>query len=344
MGGTCGAHQPRATNRGSRLARRSSRAWRATGPTGVDGTVNRDPTSPLDFYDVDDEQRHGFGDPLDDRERLARILIGIRSDAVVLEVGCGRGRLSDLHRGWFGIDLGHPTLARYVPGRSAQADATQLPVADASVGAVISVEALEHVPNPEAALDEMLRVLEPGGVLYLRPAWFCSQWPMNAPRSPSSLRPSQRLRWLLLAARYSRPARLPGVLLRKARAERDLWLRRPRPLRWRPLVPDYTRYWAPDSDAAASLEPNDLIAWLSARGFEIVEPAGRLARLSHIRGPIVARAPGSSSRSNPARLVCPLCRAPLNRLAAAVRCTGPEVHEFAVQGDVPRLVRPISTP
>jgi SAM-dependent methyltransferase len=46
-------------------------------------------------------------------------------------------------------------------------DLTAIPVADASFGAVLCTEVLEHHPEPILVVAELARVLEPGGVLLL---------------------------------------------------------------------------------------------------------------------------------------------------------------------------------
>lgn len=43
----------------------------------------------------------------------------------------------------------------------------RLPFRDGSFGAVLSLNVLEHVTEPRAAMQEMARVLEPGGTLHL---------------------------------------------------------------------------------------------------------------------------------------------------------------------------------
>ncbi len=46
-------------------------------------------------------------------------------------------------------------------------DGNQLPFADASFDTVLSIEVLEHVPDPTRMMGEMVRVLRPGGALLL---------------------------------------------------------------------------------------------------------------------------------------------------------------------------------
>lgn len=54
------------------------------------------------------------------------------------------------------------------------ADANQLPFADNSIDAIINESLLEHTPNPERIVQEMLRVLKPGGLLYLSTPFVAS--------------------------------------------------------------------------------------------------------------------------------------------------------------------------
>ncbi len=293
----------------------------------------------LRFYDVDDSSRHGFGDLSIDRDGLSRLMNEhqVGPDEVVIEVGCGAGRLSYIHPRWLGVDLGHPTLVATTPGRSAQGDATRLPIRDEAAAVVITVEALEHVPDPEAALSEIARVLSPGGIGYLRPAWYCSQWPMDPLMRATwtSVSPTDALRKAIRSARYSRVARAPGVLVGKVGTERRRKSAGPQALRWRRLVPDYSAYHTPDADAVASLTPDRVALWFSSRGFEVLAPATRMARIAMTRGPVIVRKPGSrSSGGDP--LACPLCHGDLIAAGEVLACR--ENHRFPVEGDVPRLV------
>lgn len=45
-------------------------------------------------------------------------------------------------------------------------DITRLPLQDDSVDVILNLSLLEHVPTPEGIVQEMLRVLKPGGIVY----------------------------------------------------------------------------------------------------------------------------------------------------------------------------------
>jgi SAM-dependent methyltransferase len=63
-------------------------------------------------------------------------------------------------------------------GRYLVADGTRLPFADCGIDHVICSEVLEHVENDQAAIDELGRVLRPGGVAFItvphRKAYFAA--------------------------------------------------------------------------------------------------------------------------------------------------------------------------
>lgn len=112
----------------------------------------------------------------------------------VLDLGCGRGRhvyalyWSETPVHVVGADLSEIEVKATAdgffelppppesPDRSAAlsaADAAKLPFADGSFDAVICSEVLEHVPDPEAALAEIVRVTRPGGQVALSvPRWW----------------------------------------------------------------------------------------------------------------------------------------------------------------------------
>ena len=115
---------------------------------------------------------------------VADFLARWQGDGVVLDVGTGTAQIPlELCRRHpavrvVGIDLASHML-RVGAGNVHRAglaarvqlqlrDAKQLPDADASYDAVISNSIVHHIPAPFPVLAEMLRVLKPGGVLFVR--------------------------------------------------------------------------------------------------------------------------------------------------------------------------------
>jgi len=83
-----------------------------------------------------------------------------------------------------GVDASPQTLAlvrRRTQGQDnlglVQGDATALPVAEASFDRALSVQVLEYLPDPAAALGELHRVLRPGGRLVVWDVdWSTLSW------------------------------------------------------------------------------------------------------------------------------------------------------------------------
>ena len=105
-----------------------------------------------------------------------------RSDPLILDVATGTGRFplalaadARFEGHVIGIDLSRKMLdvaAERVAAEHfesfitlARQDAMHLPFPDTTFDAVTCLEALEFLPDPERALEEMVRVLRPGGVL-----------------------------------------------------------------------------------------------------------------------------------------------------------------------------------
>ncbi|HUP29731.1 MAG TPA: class I SAM-dependent methyltransferase [Usitatibacter sp.] len=96
----------------------------------------------------------------------------------VLDVACGEGYGTALlarHAAQVtGVDvspdaIGHAQreYAGVANARFVQASCTAIPLPDASIDVAVSFETLEHIAEQEAFLDELARVLVPGGVLVL---------------------------------------------------------------------------------------------------------------------------------------------------------------------------------
>lgn len=86
----------------------------------------------------------------------------------VLDVGAGVGHSFHLlaPRETVGVDL-EPAVLAGQPRETVVADMRALPFADASFASVLSVHAIEHVPDGARAVAETARVLEPDGTAVL---------------------------------------------------------------------------------------------------------------------------------------------------------------------------------
>jgi phosphatidylethanolamine/phosphatidyl-N-methylethanolamine N-methyltransferase len=115
-----------------------------------------------------------------ERGRTAAIAAAERIGGRILEVGVGTGiSLPDYarHNRLIGVDISLPMLRKaqqrvtterltHVQGLSVM-DATRLAFPDATFDVVVAQYVITAVPHPEETLDELARVLKPGGEIVL---------------------------------------------------------------------------------------------------------------------------------------------------------------------------------
>lgn len=92
-------------------------------------------------------------------------------DGVVLEIGAGGNYLKEdfksKYTDWLSLDYDLRSDSIDLRG-----DGQQLPFKNEMFDTIISIDVLEHVPNPEKFVSEMFRVIKPGGKVILSTPFF----------------------------------------------------------------------------------------------------------------------------------------------------------------------------
>ena len=253
---------------------------------------------PLDFYNQTRDHEKYFRAQLDTvREDLSGWLAEAKVAGPILEIGSGKGALQGIGPDYVALDYSCTALRTYVRaeyGRVCGSAAT-LPFADNTFRFLFTVATLEHVPEAGRAFDEVHRVLKPGGVAYLLPAWHCVQY--NCEGIP--VRPYRDLTWRQKIIKMSLPLR--QTLVAKALAalparivRRFGWCLRQNPscFRFQRLTPDYAHYWMSDTDATARLDSHEACLYFHSRGYEVLAPGSSAVRQLLARfGPVIVRKP-----------------------------------------------------
>lgn len=138
-----------------------------------------------------------------ERQRAASYL---PTGEAILDIACGTAAnsawLKERCR-YFGVDLSITALQRPIDSklRLACADVDHLPFHDNSFGGVVATYVLEHAADPIGTLQEMCRVVKPGGrIVLLGPAWDFPFWFPNSLRSRGD-NPWWRLQYTLKRVR-----------------------------------------------------------------------------------------------------------------------------------------------
>jgi len=173
---------------------------------------------------------------------------GAPDGAAILDVGCGVGQVVQELTGWGfaarGIDV--------APGEAAgceRYDGRVIPFPDASFAAVGAFNVLEHVEEPVVFLDEMKRVLKPGGRMVISSPNFLRVlgWRDYHPRMAGVGQKLRNLRTLLEHVQLYRQ-------------ERSM-------IHFEPMTPIFRDEPRPDDDATVATNALDLRHYFAVRGF-----------------------------------------------------------------------------
>ncbi len=206
----------------------------------------------------------------------------------ILDLGCGTGH--SFHelgaRETVGVDVSAEALAGQAR-ETVVADMRALPFPAASFAAVLSVQSIEHVPDPGRMLAEVVRVLEPGG-----PAVFVTPNRLEFARADEIIDPYHFVEYApeelhaLLAPWFERVTvrGLTGspawaALVAEEHARLDALLRRD-PLRLRRFVPRRARQLAYDALLTRSRAgaPDPRAAAITPDDFFLVDDPAAVAR------------------------------------------------------------------
>ncbi len=225
-------------------------------------------------------------------------------DALVIELGGGvyQRRSGFMYRhfeNYFPLDISRTSVARYAARYERwgiAGDATRLPFKDASVDCVFSRTFLEHVPEPGHVLAEVARVLRPGGIVLHDDAWFCRWWSrfgVVGLKRFANMSLKERLIWLGSRITEFSALRMPRIVV--PRLFRELLVSRKKPLElpFGRLKPNYDLHLGCDEDAAASIDPLDVVRFYESRGFRLVSPLTFTQRILLRNTHVILRRDGS---------------------------------------------------
>ncbi len=217
-------------------------------------------------------------------------LVDLKDEDTVVEVGASLGQLSGCHKNWKGFEYSSTAveLAKSINGPSFnifESDARNLAQETGSVDFLFSFATLEHIPEVEKAFLEIERVIKPGGVALLAPAWNCRTWTVKKlqQRPYSELTVNQKIGKFLIPLRNNLFLRLINSLPSRAFREIKLLTNLPVPLDYKKLEPDFglwDRYpHISDDDAFVSIDAHAALTYFVAKKWEVLSHPSLVSRV-----------------------------------------------------------------
>lgn len=214
----------------------------------------------------------------EEREKLRAYLLEYGVSGKILELGCGNGLMAEGVANYVGLEYSPSALldTGWADEERVCGDGQILPFRAEVFNAIFSINVIEHIPQVDSVFEEMHRVLQPGGYLFLRPAWHCVR--ANTELIPikkyNELNFRQKVIKALLPVMNSKlfkfATRVPWRFIRWT------FTRGPQKMQWGRLTPhplgvnavySLPKY-LPDTDACSSIDSHETIMYYVRRGYQ----------------------------------------------------------------------------
>ena len=218
-----------------------------------------------------------------DEQYLSQYICKLKPNSI-LEIGCSSGRIYRQlrNRGYIqqysGVEVAdfiiQKNIQRHPEATWKCASVYAIPFPDNHFDACFSTYVLEHLVYPERALEEMLRVIRPGGELilvfpdFVTSGRFASQQLGFSPASRASQKISSGKILDALVSLYDSRIRLPHAL-RTARHMYGSF-----PVNLSPICLSYPEIVGADVDAIYIASKQEVEDWAIARGYSVDYPCG----------------------------------------------------------------------
>jgi ubiquinone/menaquinone biosynthesis C-methylase UbiE len=252
-----------------------------------------------ELFNQNKEEMNAKFAPHERMEQLVRFMeTNLSEEDITLEIGGGvyQHRAADAYKrlpNYFPLDISVSSISRYCDKykkAGVVADATHLPLKDESVNCIFTHTFLEHPIEPEYVLEEIIRVLKPGGIVVHNDAWFCRWWQrygIIGLKTFSSMTLQEKLISILYRITDIKLFRAAIIMLQRVFRILILGSKGPQRLRFTRLRPNYTLHLGADEDAASSLDPMEVVRFYESRGFKLEPPLKMSKRFFFMNRPII---------------------------------------------------------
>jgi ubiquinone/menaquinone biosynthesis C-methylase UbiE len=231
--------------------------------------------------------------PKEIQEIITFLKKNLKQDAVLMEIGGSKfqrrsGFPYHFFENYFPLDISQSSMIEYSSKYdrvSVACNAEKLPFDNNTIDALFTHTFLELPHNPDAVLKEIDRVIKPGGYVIHCDAWNCRWWnkygiyKVKNGRKFNELTLKEKILYFTIVISEIKILRMPYIILKRAIKLLFGINKSKKNLRYGKLTPNYDLYLYTDEDAAASIDPIDIITFYEYRGYKLIPNKSLLKKL-----------------------------------------------------------------